>query len=104
MSSIHYKSRIDGLRFVAIFMVLLEHFAMFIGRPISAGFYGVNLFFVISGFLITLILLNDKRVVKDAYLNFLGRRAMRIFPIYYLTIFILYILQAPNINERLFFC
>ncbi len=101
MSGLTYQSRIDGLRFVAIFMVLLEHFAMFVGRPISAGFYGVNLFFVISGFLITSILSRDKNTFKKAYLNFLGRRSLRIFPIYYLTIFLLYVIQAPNINERI---
>lgn len=101
--NIKYQPKLDGLRFVAIFMVLLEHFAMFIGRPISAGFYGVNLFFVISGFLITSILIKDKNTFKKAYLNFLGRRSLRIFPIYYLAIFLLYIIQAPNINERLIY-
>lgn len=103
MSNLKYQSRIDGLRFIAIFMVLLEHFAMFIGRPLSAGFYGVNLFFVISGFLITSILIKDKNPFKKAYLNFLGRRSLRIFPIYYLTILLLYIIQTPNINERILY-
>jgi peptidoglycan/LPS O-acetylase OafA/YrhL len=97
----NYKSRIDGLRFVAIFMVLLEHFAIFIGRPIYAGFYGVNLFFVISGFLITSILLNDKNYFKKAYVNFLCKRSLRIFPIYYLTLFFLYLCKTPNISERI---
>lgn len=59
----HYYPKINGLRFIAIFLVLLEHFAPFIGRPIFAGFYGVDLFFVISGFLVTLVFTQYKRTI-----------------------------------------
>ncbi len=45
-----YAPRLDGLRGVAILMVLLEHFADFLGRPISAGFYGGNLLFCFKRF------------------------------------------------------
>ena len=55
-----YSPKIDGLRFVAIALVLLEHFGNKLGGFISAGYYGVNLFFVISGFLITTILISSK--------------------------------------------
>ncbi|MBK8806969.1 MAG: acyltransferase [Bacteroidales bacterium] len=82
-----YFEKIDGLRFVAIFFVLIEHFAPLIGHKISAGYYGVDLFFVISGFLITNILLVSKGNVFTSYKNFVGRRTLRIFPIYYITIF-----------------
>lgn len=37
--------QMDGLRFVAVFMVLVEHFAYFIGNKIHAGFFGVDFFF-----------------------------------------------------------
>lgn len=84
-----YFEKIDGLRFVAIAFVLIEHFASDIGHKISAGYYGVDLFFVISGFLITNILLKSKGTFMHAYKNFVGRRTLRIFPIYYLTIAIL---------------
>ena len=86
----HYN-KIDGLRAVAISLVLLEHFAMIIGRPIFAGFYGVDLFFVVSGFLVTGILIkqNDKTFLEN-YKRFIGRRTLRIFPIYYLTILIFF--------------
>lgn len=97
-----YYPKINGLRFVAIFLVLLEHFAPYLGRPIFAGFYGVDLFFVISGFLVTLVLLkrSDKSFGKN-YLHFIGRRTLRIFPIYYLAILILLIINAPYIGDFL---
>lgn len=98
-----YYEKIDGLRFVAIFFVLIEHFAYpILGRYVSAGAYGVDLFFVISGFLITSILLkpNDKSFGKN-YINFLGRRTLRIFPLYYLTILILWLSDLDIVREKL---
>ena len=72
---------IDGLRAVAIISVLLFH----LGVPgFSMGWAGVNLFFVISGFLITGILL-DTRESPRFFRNFYIRRSLRIFPIYYLA-------------------
>ena len=84
-------TRLDGLRFVAISLVLFEHFGIR-GDLISAGYYGVDLFFVISGFLITGILLRSpNEEPRKALIRFMGRRALRIFPPYYLLIFILVI-------------
>lgn len=60
------------------------------GHRISAGYYGVDLFFVISGFLITSILLNSKGSFLQAYGRFVGRRTLRIFPLYYLAIGLLF--------------
>jgi len=97
-----YFERIDGLRFVAITLVLIEHFAGIIGKHFSAGFYGVDLFFVISGFLITSILIKpNEKGFKRNYLNFIGRRTLRIFPIYYLTIIILWSANLPIVREKL---
>lgn len=84
--SMKYYGKIDGLRFVAILFVLIEHFADKVGHLISAGYYGVDLFFVISGFLITNILLKSKKSFFTSYKNFVGRRTLRIFPIYYLML------------------
>lgn len=99
----NYYKQIDGLRFIAISLVLLEHFAMFIGRPLFAGFYGVDLFFVISGFLITTILIreNNSSFFRN-YINFLGRRTLRIFPVYYLTLIILWLLDVDVVREYIF--
>ncbi len=96
-----YIKQLDGLRFVAVFLVLVQHFAHFIGREISAGYYGVDLFFVISGFLITMILLQSRENFGGAYKKFLGRRTLRIFPVYYLTILILFLINFPGVREHL---
>jgi peptidoglycan/LPS O-acetylase OafA/YrhL len=73
---------IDGLRGLAILGVLLFHVQI---AHLSLGWTGVELFFVISGFLITRILLANRD--KPYYFrNFYVRRSLRIFPIYYLVI------------------
>lgn len=79
-------------------MVLLGHFLYFIAGT-SSGIYGVNLFFVLSGFLITSILLNQKaKSILGAYKNFIGRRALRIFPIFYLIITFYLLINSGDIN------
>jgi peptidoglycan/LPS O-acetylase OafA/YrhL len=80
-----YMPELDGLRAIAILIVIAFHLKL----PFcSLGWSGVFLFFVLSGFLITGILLDSKS--KPHYFkNFYARRALRIFPIYYLTLFAL---------------
>jgi peptidoglycan/LPS O-acetylase OafA/YrhL len=100
---VKYYPKINGLRFIAIFLVLLEHFAYFIGKHITSGYYGVDLFFVISGFLVTGVLLTTKKEsFKDDYVHFVGRRTLRIFPIYYFTIFILWLIGVGAVEKNLF--
>lgn len=100
--SISYQPRIDGLRFVAIFMVLAEHIVHSLAKHFSAGFYGVNLFFVISGFLITSILIsNTDQPYKKSYKTFFIRRALRIFPAYFLVVLIYYLIGKDGIREDL---
>lgn len=89
---------LDGLRGVAILLVLVRHclqgeFRTFkgwrytiSGNSVESLGYGVVLFFVLSGFLITGILL-DSKGDRNYYFNFYGRRILRIFPLYYGTIF-----------------
>jgi len=86
-----YFDRLDGLRAIAIGFVLVEHFAPVVGHQITAGYYGVDLFFVLSGFLITNILLSTRKGFLRAYRDFVGRRTLRIFPIYYLTLGVLFV-------------
>jgi hypothetical protein len=99
----HFK-QLDGLRFIAVSLVLIEHFATFLGKYFSAGYYGVDLFFVISGFLITNILLRSSESFGKTYKNFIGRRTLRIFPIYYLTIIVLFIIGNEYVSRYLFYC
>lgn len=79
-----YIPAIDGLRALAIIAVLCVH----AGVPgFSLGWLGVDLFFVLSGFLITTLLLTEKiKKGKVNLLKFMGRRILRLFPAYYLYI------------------
>ncbi|MES1226132.1 MAG: acyltransferase [Bacteroidota bacterium] len=84
-----YYPALDGLRGIAITFVLLYHNFNFTDR-FFFGWLGVDLFFVLSGFLITSILLNS--LDKPHYFrNFYVRRALRIFPLYYLVLIIFFV-------------
>ena len=90
-----YIPELDGLRTFAIAAVLLVHSNF--GFPSAAleqarayCWVGVDLFFVISGFLITNILL-DSRDRPHYYRNFYARRGLRIWPLYYLLLFLAFV-------------
>ncbi|TWJ03178.1 peptidoglycan/LPS O-acetylase OafA/YrhL [Mucilaginibacter frigoritolerans] len=96
-----YYPSIDGLRGLAILSVILYHTSVnHIWNVWTDGTIGVHVFFIISGFLITTLLLKE-RVLKGkvSFKNFYIRRALRIFPVAYLYIFILiilgYLFHAP---------
>jgi peptidoglycan/LPS O-acetylase OafA/YrhL len=75
--SVHYRRDIDGLRAVAILPVLLYHSGLGL---FSGGYIGVDVFFVISGFLITSIIAREVDKERFSILNFYERRARRILP------------------------
>ena len=80
---------IDGLRGLAIFLVLTHHFGLF-----QPGWAGVDIFFVISGFLITRILLWSKNS-PHYFAHFYARRALRILPLYYFSILLFFFAVFP---------
>jgi peptidoglycan/LPS O-acetylase OafA/YrhL len=95
-----YLGQLDGLRAIAIVLVLMFHwFPENKGVNILAnGPMGVTLFFVLSGFLITRILLSSKENVNpdgftSVYKAFLIRRVLRIFPLYYLVLLFVFLTQ-----------
>lgn len=75
--SLRYRPEIDGLRTVAVIPVILFHS----GLALPGGFVGVDVFFVISGFLITSILIDERTTTgRISILGFYERRARRIIP------------------------
>ena len=100
-----HKPELDGIRGIAIIAVMLSHGGPLIHRGgvisklfVSAmipGWSGVELFFTLSGFLITGILLRTKHA-ENYFSSFYMRRFLRIFPIYYFTLTLILILAAHS--------
>jgi peptidoglycan/LPS O-acetylase OafA/YrhL len=80
-----YRSEIDGLRAVAVVPVILFHAGV---STFSGGFVGVDVFFVISGYLITTIILSEMEKGTFSLLNFYERRARRILPALFLIMLV----------------
>ncbi len=83
-----YKSEIDGLRALAVLPVIFFHFDL---NGFHGGFIGVDIFFVISGYLITKLLYKDISAQKFSLLDFYERRARRLLPAAFLVLFCSYI-------------
>ena len=86
-----YRADIDGLRAVAIVPVVLFHANV---AGFTGGFVGVDVFFVISGFLITSIIAEEIRQGQFSVLGFYERRIRRIFPALFAVLFVTAILAA----------
>ncbi|MBO9560474.1 MAG: acyltransferase [Caulobacter sp.] len=78
-----HRNDIDGLRAVAILPILLFHAGL---TQMSGGFIGVDIFFVISGFLITSIITREMNAGTFSILTFYKRRVVRIFPALFVTL------------------
>ncbi|MGC1871008.1 MAG: acyltransferase [Acidobacteriaceae bacterium] len=104
-SSAHYAS-LDGLRGIAFLLVFFHHYGLTSHSTQPAilklewlaggGWAGVDLFFVLSGFLITGILL-DTRDGEHYFRNFYARRVLRIFPLFY-GVLLLLLLATPILH------
>jgi len=95
-----YYKQLDTIRFFAVSMVMFAHwrYDLMQFRPLELGSLGVSMFFVLSGFLIGRILLdcklaNQNSLSANLYTikSFVIRRCLRIFPIYYLYVFCMYL-------------
>src|SRR6476661_8871417 len=76
-SPLRHRGDIDGLRAVAILPILLFHAGV---SALAGAFVGVDVFFVISGFLITSIIVRELDAGTFSLLTFYRRRVVRIFP------------------------
>lgn len=103
-----YYKNLDGLRAIAAITVFFNHFAPTYKHSIYQNNkvlqvlfeqfqHGVTLFFVLSGFVITRILINTKNN-DDYFRRFYYRRILRIFPLYYLYLFFHFFVLYPLIN------
>lgn len=112
-----YHPQLDSLRAFAVILVIISHWFdknHLFNRYTANGILGVTLFFVLSGFLITGILLRSKLqldnmgTLKDAFRIFYLRRSLRIFPVYYLLLLLLIIWDIANIRDsfwwHFFYC
>ncbi len=111
-----YFENLDSLRAIAALCVVLYHFTLWLHFPdgifydrvqkiISFNHYGgplsVRFFFVLSGFLITYLMFDEQKLNgKFSIKNFYIRRVLRIFPIYYISLIIGFIIYPVLLNSR----
>lgn len=96
-----YRSEIDGLRAIAVVPVILFHAGF---ETFSGGFVGVDVFFVISGYLITSLILLEVEQGRFSIINFYERRARRILPALFLVMLVCIpfgwlVLPAPDMKD-----
>ena len=82
--SSQYRPEIDGLRALAVLPVLFFHTEI---PGFSGGFVGVDIFYVISGYLITSVIAKDVAVGRFSFVSFYDRRIRRIFPALFAVVF-----------------
>ncbi|WP_342804794.1 acyltransferase family protein [Alteromonas sp. M12] len=95
-----YQPHIDGLRAIAVMSVLLFHLDI---ETFSGGFVGVDIFFVISGFLITRIIVTElEKTGQFSFKNFYTRRIRRLLPAFLVMLFVTFFLASVLFSPDLF--
>ncbi|NVO10793.1 MAG: acyltransferase [Bacteroidales bacterium] len=97
---IKYRSDIDGLRAIAILSVIVFHLK---STWLTGGFLGVDIFFVISGYLITRIIVTDLETNNFSFAKFYLRRIRRILPVFFVVLITVLIFGALILIPEDFF-
>ncbi len=102
-SVIKYRKDIEGLRALAVISVFLFHLNP---KLLPGGFVGVDIFFVISGYLITKIILREIELDQFSFLGFYIRRIRRIFPALFLMFFVSLVMAVLFLGplDLIWFC
>jgi len=97
LHALKYRPEIDGLRFLAVILVILHHLEISL---FSGGFIGVDVFFVISGYLITSILFKEAANGGVSFADFYKRRVVRLAPAFFVVVLFAsiaaYVLMLPS--------
>ena len=94
--------QLDAIRAIAVLLVMISHFIPGSSAIAPLGGIGVRLFFVLSGFLITRILLDARaQPLSDALRVFYGRRFLRIFPLFYFALFVSFVLDFGAVRDTI---
>jgi peptidoglycan/LPS O-acetylase OafA/YrhL len=105
-----HEPSLDGIRGLAVLLVFFHHSIWAASLAVTSkvdrvfqavvtsGWMGVDIFFALSGFLITGILL-DSKGSNSFFLNFYAKRTLRIFPLYYLVLVMTFVVLAPTLER-----
>lgn len=94
-----YQTEIDGIRAIAVISVMLFHIN--VGGVFTGGFVGVDVFFVISGYLITMMILDKINCGKFSLAEFFTRRARRLLPAYFFVLTLCLVFSALILSPPL---
>jgi peptidoglycan/LPS O-acetylase OafA/YrhL len=102
---VSHMVQLDALRALAVTLVMIEHFfPAWFTKYVSTGAIGVRTFFVLSGFLITGILLRCRRSDQPVWFSlrqFYTRRFLRIFPLFYFTLALTALINIPPVRQTI---
>ena len=100
---IKYRPEINGIRTIAVFAVIFYHIKLpFLALFFRGGFLGVDIFFVISGYLLTSIILKELETDgKFSFTNFYERRARRILPTLFFVMQLIFHFYFHNLTQKL---